>query len=154
MVAVHSLSKRSNLAGLRVGFYAGDPELVDYLSEVRKHVGFMVPGPVQAGRCRRPRRRRPRRRASGSATGTGWPRMQQILGRLGVDGRSARRRLLPVGAGARTATPGRSPTRLAAEGGVLVSPGDFYGAAGAGRVRIAMVQPDDRLELVAARLGG
>src|SRR3954452_9929025 len=48
VVAVHSLSKRSNLAGLRIGFYAGDPELVQYLSEVRKHVGMMVPGPAQA----------------------------------------------------------------------------------------------------------
>ncbi len=48
VVAVHSLSKRANLAGLRVGFYAGDPELVSYLSEVRKHVGMMVPGPAQA----------------------------------------------------------------------------------------------------------
>ena len=48
VLAVHSLSKRSNLAGLRVGFYAGDPDLVHYLSEVRKHAGFMVPGPVQA----------------------------------------------------------------------------------------------------------
>ncbi|MDQ4088998.1 MAG: aminotransferase class I/II-fold pyridoxal phosphate-dependent enzyme, partial [Actinomycetota bacterium] len=48
VLAVHSLSKRSNLAGLRVGFYAGDGDLVHYLSEVRKHAGFMVPGPVQA----------------------------------------------------------------------------------------------------------
>ena len=48
VVAVHSLSKRSNLAGVRVGFYAGDAELVDYLQEVRKHVGMMVPGPAQA----------------------------------------------------------------------------------------------------------
>ncbi len=48
VVAVHSLSKRSNLAGARLGFYAGDPELVRYLREVRKHVGMMVPGPVQA----------------------------------------------------------------------------------------------------------
>ena len=45
---MHSLSKRSNLAGLRVGFYAGDAELVDYLQEVRKHVGLLVPGPAQA----------------------------------------------------------------------------------------------------------
>jgi aspartate/methionine/tyrosine aminotransferase len=42
--------------------------------------------------------------------------------------------------------------RLAAEGGLLVSPGDFYGRAGAGHVRIAVVQPDDRLELAAQRL--
>jgi aspartate/methionine/tyrosine aminotransferase len=48
VLAMHSLSKRSNLAGARVGFYVGDPELVHYLSEVRKHAGFMVPGPVQA----------------------------------------------------------------------------------------------------------
>ncbi len=48
VVAVHSLSKRSNLAGVRAGFYAGDPELVRFLSEVRKHAGFMVAGPVQA----------------------------------------------------------------------------------------------------------
>src|SRR5690606_37565403 len=47
-LAVHSLSKRSNLAGARAGFYAGDGDLVAYLSEVRKHAGFMVPGPVQS----------------------------------------------------------------------------------------------------------
>ena len=47
MLALHSLSKRSNLAGARFGFYAGDPELVHFLSEVRKHAGNMVPGPVQ-----------------------------------------------------------------------------------------------------------
>ncbi len=49
VVAVHSLSKRSNLAGARVGFYAGDADLVGFLLEVRKHAGLMVPGPVQAG---------------------------------------------------------------------------------------------------------
>ena len=48
VVAVHSLSKRSNAAGLRAGFYAGDADVVHYLSEVRKHVGMLVPGPVQA----------------------------------------------------------------------------------------------------------
>ena len=47
-MALHSLSKRSNLAGVRVGFYAGDSELVNYLKEVRKHVGMLVPGPAQA----------------------------------------------------------------------------------------------------------
>src|SRR6202035_766635 len=48
VVAVHSLSKRSNLAGLRVGFYAGDAELVEFLRAVRQHAGLMVPGPAQA----------------------------------------------------------------------------------------------------------
>ena len=42
VVAVQSLSKRSNLAGVRVGFYAGDPALVGYVREVRKHAGLMA----------------------------------------------------------------------------------------------------------------
>jgi aspartate/methionine/tyrosine aminotransferase len=48
MIAVHSLSKRDNFAGARIGFYAGDAELVHYLRVVRKHAGLMPPGPVQA----------------------------------------------------------------------------------------------------------
>ena len=44
---MHSLSKRSNLAGVRAGFFAGDAELVGYLADVRRHAGLMVPGPVQ-----------------------------------------------------------------------------------------------------------
>ncbi len=48
VLAAHSLSKRSNLAGLRSGFFAGDAGIVHYLSEVRKHAGLMTPGPVQA----------------------------------------------------------------------------------------------------------
>jgi aspartate/methionine/tyrosine aminotransferase len=43
-------------------------------------------------------------------------------------------------------------TRLAADAGMLVSPGEFYGEAGAGHVRVAMVQPDERLRLVEERL--
>ena len=48
MLAVHSLSKRDNFAGARIGCYAGDADLVHYLREVRKHAGLMPPGPVQA----------------------------------------------------------------------------------------------------------
>ena len=48
LLAVHSMSKSSNLAGYRAGFVAGDPALVAALLEVRKHAGMMVPRPVQA----------------------------------------------------------------------------------------------------------
>ena len=48
VLALHSLSKRSNLAGYRFGFAAGDPTVIAALLEVRKHAGMMVPGPVQA----------------------------------------------------------------------------------------------------------
>jgi succinyldiaminopimelate transaminase len=48
VLAVHSLSKRSNLAGYRAGFVAGDPGVIQQLLEIRKHSGSMVPLPVQA----------------------------------------------------------------------------------------------------------
>ncbi|MCL2394399.1 MAG: aminotransferase class I/II-fold pyridoxal phosphate-dependent enzyme [Acidimicrobiaceae bacterium] len=151
VVAVNSLSKRSNLAGMRVGWYAGDPELVDYLREVRKHVGMMVPGPAQlAGAAAladqvhvEAQRERYRSRLV---------RMKEILAALGVDA--------PLPGGGFylwVPAPGGDAwgwtEELAETGGVLVSPGEFYGHAGDGHVRIAMVQPIERLDLVAARLG-
>ncbi len=48
VLALHSISKRSNLAGLRAGFYAGDEGLVSYLRSVRQHAGYMIAAPVQA----------------------------------------------------------------------------------------------------------
>ena len=151
MVAVHSLSKRSNLAGLRLGWYAGDPELVDYLREVRKHVGLMVPGPVQlAGAAALAdeahvdeQRARYRDRLV---------RMQQILGKLGVEAE------LPGGGFYLWApAPGGDAwaftDRLAGEGGAWSRRATSTGRPGAGYVRIAMVQPMERLELVADRLG-
>lgn len=151
VVAVHSLSKRSNLAGVRVGFYAGDAEIVHFLREVRKHAGFMVPGPAQA--------------AGSAALGDQahvdeqraryWSRLERmarVVGALGVEA------ALPKGGfylwvPAPDGDAWAFTRRLAAEAGALVSPGEFYGAAGAGHVRIAVVQPDDRVALVEQRLG-
>lgn len=150
VVAVHSLSKRSNLAGLRVGFYAGDAELVDYLKEVRKHVGMLVPGPAQAAGAAAladdthvtVQRDRYRRRLERAAT---------ILRTWsGIDiGQPAGGFYLWFDAGDGWAF----AERLATEGGALVSPGDFYGSGGANNVRVAVVQPDDRIEMIAHRLG-
>lgn len=47
LLSLYSLSKQSNLAGYRAAFIAGDPALMETLREIRKHAGFMVPGPVQ-----------------------------------------------------------------------------------------------------------
>jgi succinyldiaminopimelate transaminase len=150
VVAVHSLSKRSNLAGVRVGFYAGDPELVTYLKEVRKHVGMMVPGPAQAAGVaaldddRHVALQRGRYRH----------RLEELAGALsawaGVDiGLPAGGFYLWFDAGDGWAF----TERLAKEGGVLVSPGEFYGPSVAPYVRVAVVQPDDRIDLVVERLG-
>jgi succinyldiaminopimelate transaminase len=152
VVAVHSLSKRSNLAGVRAGFYAGDAELVHFLSEVRKHAGFMVPGPVQAaavaawGDDAHVDRQRERYLA----------RLERMAGVLTTWGVPAE---VPDGAFYLwVPAPGGDAwglaRRLASEGGVLVSPGEFYGPRGDGFVRVAVVQPDDRIELVARRLSG
>jgi aspartate/methionine/tyrosine aminotransferase len=150
VVAVHSLSKRSNLAGLRLGWYCGDPSLVQYLSEVRKHVGLMAAGPVQqAGAA-----------ALGDQHHVEQQReryhqrlvfMREVLGAMGADVS------LPEGGFYLWARPPdgdawKFTERLAAEGGALVSPGEFYGAAGSAYVRVALVQPMERLELVAERL--
>jgi succinyldiaminopimelate transaminase len=151
VLAVHSLSKRSNLAGVRAGFFAGDPDLVRYLREVRKHAGLMPPGPVQAAAVVAlgddahvdEQRERYRRRLV---------RFREVLAAVGIDAP------MPGGSFYLFApAPGGDAwacaERLAREGGVLVSPGEFYGPQSTGHVRVAMVAQDDRLELVARRLG-
>ena len=79
ILAVHSLSKRSNLAGYRCAFVAGDPALVGELLAVRKNLGLMMPGPQQARDGRRARRRRARRRAARDGTPPGGPRCATAL---------------------------------------------------------------------------
>jgi succinyldiaminopimelate transaminase len=150
VVAVHSLSKRSNLAGLRVGFYVGDEELVTYLKEVRKHVGMLVPGPAQAAGAVA--------LADDTHVTVQRDRYRRRLERLGSVLATWSGLTVPMPAGAFylwfDAHDGwEFAERLAREGGALVSPGDFYGAGGAHNVRAAVVQPDERIELVARRLG-
>lgn len=151
VLAVHSLSKRSNLAGVRAGFYAGDPDLVQYLGEVRKHAGLMPPGPVQAAAVVAladdthvdEQRARYHRRLT---------RFREVLAGVGIEAP------MPGGAFYLFApAPGGDAwacaERLARDGGVLVAPGEFYGPRSTGFVRVAMVAADERLELVARRLG-
>ena len=150
VVAVHSLSKRSNLAGARAGFYAGDATIVDFLRSVRQHSGMMLPGPVQVAAAVafddddhvEEQRKRYRGRLE---------LMADVLAEwAGIDvprPAGAFYLWIPVSDGWDFAE------RLAVDGGALVSPGEFYGAGGANFVRVAVVQPDDRIDLVARRLG-
>ncbi len=161
VLAVHSLSKRSNMAGLRAGFYAGDPELVGYLSTLRQHCGLMIPGPVQAAAVAALRddahvgvqRDRYRRRLE---------LLARALGAVGLETQMPEGGfylwvLAPQWTTARTDAELPSPgwvlaEALAASGGLLVSPGDLYGEEGGDFVRIAAVQPDERIELATKRL--
>ena len=152
VMAIHSLSKRSNMAGSRVGFYAGDPDLVHYLSEVRKHAGLMPAGPDQA------------------AGAVAWSddahvdeqraRYRQRLDIVATVLRDAGLTVNEPGGAFYLwiAAPGGDAwglcERLARIGGTLVSPGEFYGPDAAGYVRVAVVQPTDRIHLLAERLSG
>ncbi|MGN6792919.1 MAG: succinyldiaminopimelate transaminase, partial [Streptosporangiaceae bacterium] len=128
LLAVFSLSKRSNLAGYRAGFVTGDPELVAALLEVRKHAGMIVPAPVQAAmtaalgddahaaeqHARYARRREVLRPALERA---GWVVSHSEAG-------------LYLWA-AHPRYDCWQSVRVLSEIGILVSPGEFYGPAGA-----------------------
>ncbi len=151
VLAVHSISKRSNLAGFRAGFYAGDPDVVAFLRLVRQHAGFMVPGPVQSAVAL----------AYGDDEHVNVQReiyrarlelMADALGAFDVDAP------FPDGSFylwcSRGAMDGWELAALLAEtSGIIASPGELYGD-GAHYVRVAVVQPSERLELAASRLRG
>lgn len=150
LLAVHSLSKRSNLAGYRFGFATGDPALVRELLEARKHAGMMVPLPVQqaaiaaydddahvvAQRARYAARRELLRAALAEA---GF-RLEH--GEAGLYVWATRDE------------PCWDTVAWLAERGILVAPGDFYGAAGERHVRVALTATDERIEAAATRLAG
>jgi succinyldiaminopimelate transaminase len=151
VLAVHSLSKRDNFAGARIGFYAGDAALVHYLRETRKHAGLMPSGPVQAaavvalGDDEHVDAQRARYLAR-------LGRLREILDKAGYDA--------PMPAGAFylwVPAPGgdawAAAHDLAAKAGMVVSPGEFYGEVSAGYFRVAAVQLDDRIALAASRVG-
>ena len=150
VLALHSISKRSNLAGMRAGFYTGDAGVVSYLRSVRQHAGFMVPGPVQDavalayGDDQHVEVQRQRYRGR-------LERLSVALSHLGIDA--------PIPEGSfylwcsKAGLDGwEIATLLAERSGLVASPGELYGAAGRDFVRIAVVQPDERIELVASRL--
>jgi succinyldiaminopimelate transaminase len=148
LLAAHSLSKSSSLAGYRAGFIAGDADVVAELLAVRKHAGMMMPTPVQAA-------------AVAALSDDAHERDQR--------GRYARRRdtLLPAlrDAGltvdhseaglylwATRGEPCRDTVTWFAQRGILVAPGEFYGPGGAQHVRIALTATDERIAAASERL--
>jgi succinyldiaminopimelate transaminase len=148
IVAVHSLSKRSNLAGYRAAFLAGDAAVLGELLQIRKHGGMMVPAPVQA--------------ATVAALGDD---AHVAVQRERYAARRAALRAAFEGAGFRIEHSEASlylwATRVEScwdtvadlsKRGILVAPGDFYGAAGDRHVRIALTATDERVQAAVARL--
>lgn len=148
VLAVHSLSKRSNLAGYRAGFVAGDPELVAELQEVRRHAGAIVPAPVQAAMvvALRDESHVARQRARYAA------RRELLRPALAAAGCTVARAEGGLYLWATRDEGCWSTVDWMAERGILVAPGDFYGPAGARHVRVALTATDERVAAAAARL--
>ena len=150
VLAVHSLSKRSNLAGYRAGFVTGDPALVADLLAIRKQAGMIMPGPVQAAMTaaldddahaveQASRYASPAFAAAGGVHPAGWAIDHSEAGLYlwvthpAYDCWSA-------------------AELLAAEGGILVAPGELYGPAGRRHVRVALTATDERIAAAAERI--
>lgn len=149
LLAVHSLSKRSNMAGYRAGFVTGDPELIAHLREVRKHAGMMMPGPVQAAMAaalrddahadaQRARYRARREALRPALAAAGWTVEESAAG-------------LYLWA-THPELDGRASVEQLAGAGILVAPGDFYGPRGARHIRVALTATDERITAAVGRL--
>lgn len=148
LLAVHSLSKTSNLASYRAGFVVGDPALVRDLLEVRRHSGLMVPYPIQAAMVA----------ALSDDTHEKQQRARYAHRRevLAAAVRAAGLRIDHSDGGlylwATRGENGRVTVDRLADLGILVAPGDFYGPAGVDHVRIALTATDERIAAAAQRL--
>ena len=152
LLVLYSLSKQSNLAGYRGALIYGDPALVAPIVSVRKHSGLMVPAPVQHAMAvalndtehvERQRSVYAVRRAL----------LLEALTNVGldVDPDSAAGLYLWVADPANPTDSWALVNRLA-ELGILVAPGDFYGTAAHGRVRVALTATDERIQAAASRI--
>ena len=151
LLALYSLSKQSNLAGYRAAFLAGDADLVGVVTEVRKHTGMLVPTPVQAAlvaalgdeahmEVQKEVYRERREILVEATTAAGLVNDPASVAGLylWLKGPESMSAYDLVGA--------------FAELGIVVAPGDFYGEAGAGRVRMSLTDTDERVQAAAQRL--
>lgn len=148
ILAVHSLSKRSNMAGYRAAMLIGDPDLVAKILEVRKHAGGMVPLPVQnamvaaltdSDHVAKQRDRYNSRRAKIAAA----------IEKCGFKIEFSEAGLYLWAT--RNEEDWQSVDWFAAKG-ILVTPGHFYGSAGSKYVRIALTATDAQIDEVVNRL--
>jgi succinyldiaminopimelate transaminase len=148
LLAVYSLSKQSNLAGYRAAFAAGDSAIVARLLEVRKHMGLIVPAPVQSAMV------------AALTHDAHVGEQKAVYGRRREALRSA---LTQAGFGIGGSQAGLylwvtrdedcwDTLAWLAERGIVVAPGAFYGAVGARHVRVALTASDAATEQAASRL--
>ena len=147
-IALHSLSKRSNLAGYRAAFALGDSQIIKGLLEARKHMGMMVPLPVQRAmtvalgdeshvRVQAEIYRQRRKRFSDALKEVGFTIEHSEAG-LYIWCSNGEKDWDTVS--------------WFADLGLIVTPGGFYGAAGSKHVRIALTATDEAIDDAASRI--
>ena len=149
ILSVYSLSKQSNLAGYRAAFLAGDGALVADILTARKHLGLMLPGPVQAAMvaalgddahvAAQRERYRARRDVLRPALERAGFRIDHSEGGLYLWATEGRDAWETMGA--------------LAERGILAGPGHFYGEHFPQHVRFSLTATDERIAEAARRLG-
>jgi succinyldiaminopimelate transaminase len=148
LLAVHSLSKSSSLAGYRAGLVTGDASVVAELLAVRKHAGMMMPTPVQAAMVAAlnddahehdQRDRYARRRDA-------------LLPALRSAGLTIEHSEAGLYIWVTRGEPCRDTLAWLAGFGILVAPGEFYGPRGSQHVRIALTATDERVDAAVQRL--
>ncbi len=153
ILAVHSLSKRSNLAGYRCAFVAGDPAVVGELLAVRKNLGLQMPAPQQRAMIAAldDDEHVIAQHATYAARRAVLKEALQQAG-FRIDHSEAS---LYLWAQRRTDTGPEdcwATVAWLAERGILVAPGSFYGTAGQRHVRVAFTATDERVAAAVARL--
>lgn len=148
LLAAHSLSKSFNAAGYRSAFIAGDPEIIGTIREVRKHLGLMMPAPIQSAMAaaldspseiaQQKERYRARRTMLRSALeSAGFEITDSEAGLYLWSTRSEEC---------------WKTVQWAAERGILVTPGIFYGPKGASHIRVALTATDYDIARACERL--
>ena len=148
ILAVHSLSKRSNLAGYRSGSVLGDAKLISDIVSLRKHSGMLVPTPIQM--------------ATIAALGDDshvqiqrelYAKRREILHNALVNaGFTVEHSQAGLYLWATNGTTCGETINWLAVRGILAAPGDFYGPSGAKHVRLALTATDERIASAASRL--
>lgn len=148
LLVVHSLSKRSNLAGYRAGFVAGDQAVVEALLAVRKQSGFLVPTPVQVAMAAAVADER----HVGEQKARYAARRDVLAPALRQAGFTLDHSEGGLYLWCTKGDDSAATVDWLAARGILVAPGTFYGAAGARHVRVAVTATDERIDAAVRRL--
>ena len=149
ILAIHSLSKRSSMAGYRAAMMIGDKELIARILEVRKHAGMMVPLPVQKAMVaalsdnNHVAEQRSRYNA----------RKEKVRAAIEKNGFKVDHSEAGLYLWATRDESDWDSVSWFAEKGILVTPGHFYGEKGGKHVRIAMTATDKQIDEIVKRLG-